>query len=153
MKAKVLWWYGALGIGSIVLIALGISYMESKTEMTDSAGNPIPEGIQKAFDQADTDGNGVLSVREFAQQVQRHRQGVQAQIRQNRINRLRAQFAAGDRDQDGFISKDEYAKLVLVKQLGEKAPEFAAFDDDRDDRLAFGEYAAFREKVASSRPE
>lgn len=153
MKSKVLWLYGVLGIGSVILIVLGLNYMGNKADTSDSAGNPIPEGIHKLFNQIDTDTNGAISLREFAEQVNRRVQGEQVQTQQARVKILQAQFEAGDKDKDSFINKDEYAELVLIKQLGEKAPDFSTFDENKDDKLGFREYVAFREKVASPRPE
>lgn len=153
MKSKVMWWYGALGVGSIVLIVLGINYMGTKADMTDGAGNQVPEGVQKLFNQIDSDGNGKVTLREFAQHVNRQAQTIQAQTQQNQLKRFQAQFEAGDKDKDSFINKDEYAELVLIKQLGEKAPGLSRFDENKDEKLGFREYVAFRQTLASPKPE
>ncbi len=152
MKSKVLWLYGLLAIGSILLIALGVSYMGDKAERTDSAGNPIPEGIQKVFEQMDSDDNGVITLREFARQVTARAQAAQAQSEQLRLKTLQAQFEAGDQDQDSFIDPAEYAELVIIKQLGDKAPPLSAYDTNEDGKLGFREYITFREQQVAQQP-
>lgn len=150
MKSRMIWLYAILAIGSIILIALGISYMGNRADITDSEGNPIPEGIHRLFQQIDEDRDGAISPREFAHQVTARGRAMREQIRQAQLKTLQAQFAAGDKDSDGSIDGGEYARLVVIKQLGNKALPLAAYDTNNDGGLDFKEYVAFRQQLVAA---
>jgi hypothetical protein len=88
------------------------------------------------FDTLDTDHDQQLSRQEF----QAGYASLQRTLEVER--RLREQFRTLDTDRSGALEAAEYARLVLVRQAGAKAPPHTRFDADRSGGLGFGEYLA-----------
>ena len=87
------------------------------------------EQARRAFEMMDQDHNGKITLEEFAK-------GAQA-----------AQFIRLDKNDDGFLSFDEFCQFgnrVLVRN-NHAAEAFAAADRDRDGRVSLEEFAAFQD--------
>jgi len=66
-----------------------------------------------------------------------------------------AEFAAADRDDDGMITRDEFAHLLsaIGQPSGEVDAAFDALDRDRDSRISRAEYvAAWEDYLVSDNP-
>ncbi|MBQ0799680.1 MAG: hypothetical protein KBT63_10390 [Porticoccaceae bacterium] len=149
MKLKNVWLYVLLGI-AIILIGLGLVYTENKDDGTDKEGNAIAEPIVKQFEQVDTDKDGSISLREFAEQVNIRVRATKAQAKKAQLKRLQAQFEAGDKNANSFIDAEEYTELTLIKRQADKAPALASYDTNGDGKLGFREYIAFRGEIANA---
>src|SRR5262249_49619363 len=87
-------------------------------------GQPWEAGERKLAVEFDIDGDGFISLAEFAIK----RQGRHAEM-----------FGLLDRDGDGFLTLAEYAK-PRPKSLGSAGPVFFALDVDSDNRLSREEF-------------
>ncbi|MEH6544765.1 MAG: EF-hand domain-containing protein [Porticoccaceae bacterium] len=150
MKSRNVWLYVLLGI-ALTLIGLGLVYTENKKDSTDKDGNSVAEPIRKQFELIDTDNNGSISLREFAEQMNARGRAAQAQTQKARLKKLQAQFEAGDKNTDSFIDAEEYAELTLIKRQADKAPALASYDSNGDGKLGFREYVAFRSQLTNSK--
>ncbi len=148
MKSHILWLYALLALVSVALIVVGALYIENKGEVAVGVNSAVTEPVRQLFQQIDTDNDGAVSEREFAQHL--NRQAKQNQARQQILKTLQAQFRDRDANRDGYINPAEYAELLVVKQLAAKAPPLSASDANSDGKLNFREYVAFREKLATA---
>ncbi len=148
MKSHILWLYALLALVSVALIVVGALYIDNKAELAAGVDSVATEPVRQLFQQIDTDKDGALSEREFAQHV--NRQVKQNQARQQILKTLQAQFRDRDANRDGYINPEEYSELLVVKQLAAKAPPLSASDTNADGKLSFREYVAFREKLATA---
>jgi len=87
----------------------------------------------QAFSQIDSDHNGTVSAKEFADY--RTRQQIERTVRQ-----YRALFASLDADHNGVLSIPEFMKLASSVPLRDSAREFAVLDANHDGKLTRSEY-------------
>ena len=118
------------------------------------AAKPVPQSVAAAqakpaadpaaetFKAWDRDRNGSLSPVEFRAGWQRVQRVADTQAR------LRHQFGVVDANGNDAIDPAEYGGLLLVKQAGNKAPQMAVFDANKDGKLAFGEYVKLVQALA-----
>jgi len=105
-----------------------------------------PARIEALFGALDTNKDRMLSPQEFQAGYALAQRTIAFDIR------LQAQFRTVDADRSGAIEAGEYANLVLVKQKGTAAPELAAFDTNKDQKLEFPEYLTFVHRLAALQP-
>ena len=124
---------------SLCVAALGLA-----GSAAGAASVPATANADAVFAALDTDHDQALSRQEFAAGYARVQQAIAIEAR------LRRQFAIVDADHDAALDAGEYAKLALVARLGDAAPALAAFDGNRDGKLAFAEYRAVVQRLGAA---
>jgi len=112
--------------------------------------------VQKMVDEADKDGTGLLTEKEFMQSSATEDLNKDKIAEANRLHREASHKDTGkqaeiafrlyDKDKDGFITKAEMEKLSksLSKEQIDKV--FARFDADGDGRLSYAEFKKMMNK-------
>jgi Ca2+-binding EF-hand superfamily protein len=139
----------ALAAAGLMAVAGLASAQAAKGQPTPVQARPqqsadaVPQRLFAAWDK---DHNGVLSQQEFVAGWSGARQRIVTAE-----HRLQQQFKVADANHDGGIDAAEYAGLQVVRNAGGKAPPFATFDANHDQRLAPGEYVAMLRRFGAAR--
>ncbi len=136
-----------LGIGSLAIVLLGVWYLQGREDNSKNISSTVPEHIQKAFDSLDKDRSGSISLQEFESSIVNAGKAIRAKRHAAWLERIGAQFLSRDKNKDGFIDQPEYRELVVIKQLGKKAPPLSQYDASKDERLDRDEYVNFRSQL------
>ena len=99
------------------------------------------QGIDQMFASLDTDKNKQLSFEEFKVGVVNQRRQVFI------IEKLRENFKASDKNNNGTLEVTEFNVLPGMQGLPAPKPVFATFDLNKDQKMDFREYVEFVGKM------
>jgi len=127
------------------LVAFSLLVLGAPTARADEAP---PYDVKAAFDQTDQNHDGAIEIDEY-------------------YDRLVDIFFLGDVDKDGFLTEDEFVKVVVIKEdfaqvdksgegklsrrefVSARLPNFIAIDTDKDGSLSLVEVTAALEGRAA----
>ncbi|KEG12036.1 EF hand [Trypanosoma grayi] len=106
--------------------------------------------IDRMFRDMDADGSGTMSLNEFLTWLRHNRPDPKALygLSQSEYNTIMMQFRMYDTDQNGLLSMDEFARLVVstgdVRDFAEGQRLFYSIDMDRSGAVDLHEFLAYR---------
>lgn len=119
-----------------------ITYEELKTGLAKQGANLSESEVRQLMEAADVDGNGTIDYTEF----------ITATMHMNKINKdehLFSAFQYFDKDNSGFITRDELKDAFTKHNMGDAttiAEIIAEVDSDNDGRINYEEFVAMMKK-------
>jgi Ca2+-binding EF-hand superfamily protein len=100
-------------------LIVALAWLASAAAFARAEEPAKPYDTKAAFDEADTNHDGAIALDEF-------------------YNRLVDVFFLGDTDKDGFLTEEEFVRVVVIKE------DFAKVDANKDGKLSRREFISAR---------